>query len=81
MAPYGEVASPHRTFEEPLIMSPIAAYFLFVARENERQLELERQPFRASGPSVIARVRSAVTGLRFGSGIASRASRSGDSAA
>ena len=62
-------------------MSPIAAYFLFVARENERQLELERQPIRVSGTSVIARVRSAVGGLRFGSGIASRASRSGDSAA
>ena len=62
-------------------MSPIAAYFLFVARQNERQLELERQPFRASGPSVIARVRSAVGGVRLGSGIATRASRSGDSAA
>jgi hypothetical protein len=62
-------------------MSPIAAYFVFVARENERQLELERQPSRASGPSLIARVRSAVDGLRFGPGIASRASRSGDGAA
>ena len=61
-------------------MSPIAAYFVFVARENERQLEGERQPSRASGPSLIARVRSAVGGLRFGSGIAIR-SRSGDSAA
>ncbi len=62
-------------------MSPIAAYFVFVARENERQLEQERQPFRASSPSVIARARSAVGVLRFGSGIASRASRSGNSAA
>jgi hypothetical protein len=62
-------------------MSPIAAYFLFVARENERQLELARQPIRASGPSLIVRMRSAVGGVRFGSGIASRASRSGDSAA
>jgi hypothetical protein len=62
-------------------MSPFAAYFLFVARENERQFELKRQPIRASGPSVIARVRSAVGGLRLGSGIASRVSRSGDSAA
>jgi hypothetical protein len=62
-------------------MSPIAAYFLFVTRENERRLEQERRPFRASGPSLISRMRSAVGGLRLGFGIASRASRSGDSAA
>jgi hypothetical protein len=62
-------------------MTPIAAYFVFVARENERQLEQARQPFRASGPSLVARVRSAAGSLRFGPGIPIRPSRSGNSAA
>ena len=62
-------------------MSPIAAYILFMSREQERQIAVRQQPVRPAGPSVADRLRSALGGLRVGSGVASPASRSGGSAA
>ena len=62
-------------------MSPIAAYFVFMARENERELAWEREPVRVSRLSLIARGRSALAGLRDGSRTASPAAPSGGSAA
>jgi hypothetical protein len=45
-------------------MTPIAAYYVFVAVENERELARKRQPARTPRPSLIDRARSVAAGLR-----------------
>jgi len=45
-------------------MTPIAAYYVFVAQEHERELALKRQPSRASRPPLIDRARRVAAGLR-----------------
>ena len=45
-------------------MTPIAAYYVFVAQERERELALKRQPARAPRPSLIDRARRVAAGLR-----------------
>jgi hypothetical protein len=38
-------------------MSPVAAYYIFVAHENERELAWKQQPLRAPRPSIVERAR------------------------
>lgn len=45
-------------------MTPDAAYYLFVAQENERELAWKRQPARTPRPSLIYRARSVAASLR-----------------
>jgi len=45
-------------------MTPIAAYYAFVALENERELTRQRQPARPPRPSLIDRARRVAAGLR-----------------
>jgi hypothetical protein len=45
-------------------MTPLAAYYLFLAQENERELALRRPPARTPRPSLIDRARRVAAGLR-----------------
>ena len=46
-------------------MSPVAAYYIFLAHENERELAWnQQQPLRAPRPSIIERARRLAAGLR-----------------
>jgi hypothetical protein len=54
-------------------MMPFAAYYVFVAQENERELALERQPARTPRPSLIDRARRVAAGLRPAPRVASPA--------
>ena len=45
-------------------MSPVAAYYIFLAHENERELAWNQQPLRAPRPSIIERARRLAAGLR-----------------
>jgi hypothetical protein len=45
-------------------MTPLAAYYVFVALENERELARKRQPATTPGPSLIDRARRVAAGLR-----------------
>jgi hypothetical protein len=45
-------------------MTPLAAYYLFVAQENERELAFKREPTRTPRPSLMDRARRAAAGLR-----------------
>jgi hypothetical protein len=54
-------------------MTPLAAYYLFVAQENERELALKRQPARTPPPSLIDRARRVAAGLRSTPRVASPA--------
>ena len=45
-------------------MSPVAAYYVFLANENERELAWKREPLRAPRPSVIERARRLAGVLR-----------------
>jgi hypothetical protein len=38
-------------------MSPVAAYYIFLAYENERELAWKQQPLRAPRPSILERAR------------------------
>jgi hypothetical protein len=54
-------------------MTPLAAYYLFVAQENERELALKRQPAGTPRPSLIDRARRVAAGLRPAPRVASPA--------
>ena len=45
-------------------MTPIAAYYVFVAQEHERELALKRQPAHAPRPSLIDRARRLAADIR-----------------
>jgi hypothetical protein len=45
-------------------MTPLAAYYVFVAQENERELARKRQPARTPRPSLIDRARRVAAGIR-----------------
>jgi hypothetical protein len=45
-------------------MTPLAAYYVFVTLENERELARKRQPTRTPRPSLMDRARRVATGLR-----------------
>ena len=45
-------------------MTPLAAYYVFVAQENERELALKRQPVRTPRPSLIDRARRVAADIR-----------------
>ena len=45
-------------------MSPVAAYYIFVAYETERELAWKQQSLRAPRPSVIERARRLAGVLR-----------------
>lgn len=45
-------------------MSPVAAYYIFVAYENERELAWKQQPLRAQRPSIVERARRLAGALR-----------------
>jgi hypothetical protein len=45
-------------------MTPLAAYYVFVALENERELARKRQPARTPRPSLIDRARRVAAGIR-----------------
>ncbi|HKB28283.1 MAG TPA: hypothetical protein VKC59_04600 [Candidatus Limnocylindrales bacterium] len=45
-------------------MTPLAAYYVFVAQEHERELAWKRQPVRTPRPSLIDRARRLTAGLR-----------------
>jgi hypothetical protein len=45
-------------------MSPVAAYYIFVAYENERELAWKRRPLRAPRPSIVDRARRLAGVLR-----------------
>jgi hypothetical protein len=45
-------------------MTPLAAYYLFVAQENERELAWKRQPARTPRLSLIDRARRVAASLR-----------------
>jgi hypothetical protein len=54
-------------------MTSIAAYFLFVALEDERELARKRQATRSPRPSLIDRARRIATSLRPTPRVAHRA--------
>jgi hypothetical protein len=45
-------------------MSPVAAYYIFVAYETERELAWRQQPPRAPRPSIVERARRVAGVLR-----------------
>jgi hypothetical protein len=45
-------------------MTPLAAYYVFVAQENERERAQKRQPARTPRPSLIDRAHRVAAGLR-----------------
>jgi hypothetical protein len=45
-------------------MTPLAAYYLFVAQENERELAFKREPTRTPLPSLMDRARRIAAALR-----------------
>ena len=64
VTPIVEATSHNEPSEEQPTMSPVAAYYIFLAYENERELAWKQQPLRASRPSVMERARRLAAGLR-----------------
>jgi hypothetical protein len=61
--------------EEPMIMHPVAAYYIFMARENERDIARKYEAIRPPRPSLLARAGSLAARLRPTPRIATRPDR------
>jgi hypothetical protein len=63
-APYGDGDGNFDSLRNQTDMTPIAAYYILVAQDHERELARKRQPARKPRPSLIDRARRVAAGLR-----------------